>query len=67
MPLVWLEPDFWTFRQKKSRISAFKSFEDYPFPGKVANLKYFSAKDTYLLRHNDAKGHTGYLSKGQPC
>ena len=24
---------------KKSRINAFKSFKDYPFPGKVANLK----------------------------
>ena len=39
IPLVWLEPDFWTFQQKKSRINAFKSFKDYPFPGKVANLK----------------------------
>ena len=24
---------------KKSRINAFKSFKDYPFPGKVAYLK----------------------------
>ena len=24
---------------KKMRINAFKSFKDYPFPGKVANLK----------------------------
>lgn len=34
-----MEPEFWTFRQKKLRINAFKSFKDYPFPGKVANLK----------------------------